>query len=360
MSTKTKPPLPKSNRQILDEASTWFVEFRVGDADLDSRAEFDRWVRQSPEHIRAYLEVARTYHELSGLDGERVARLAELISAADQRDPVVRLEPNASSEQPDGILGSTRPKLGSWIFATFAAAVAASLVVWINLARYPGYSTGIGENRTVTMTDGSIITLNAATEIRVRYTKTERVIDLGSGQAFFQVTPNKYRPFVVRSGDAEVRDVGTQFDVNRTAGSTTVTVIEGVVTLSTSVRRNGSSLPPEPQQDSARSPAAVLAAGEQAVVSAHGISTRTHADVGAAISWLKHRFVFDGSPLNEVVEQFNRYNSRQIIIENAALDGIRISGVYTSTDPESFLRFLRSQPGIEVTQADGAIHIDRK
>jgi transmembrane sensor len=361
MSTNTKPPLPKPNRQILDEASAWFVEFRVGDADLDSRAEFDRWLRQSPEHIRAYLETARAYHELSALDSERVAKLSELISGAQRDENVLRLEPNAPDEPASGPVPSTRTKLRRWIPASIAAAVAAGLVIWITLPKYPIYSTGVGENRTITMPDASTITLNAATKIKVKYTKTERVIDLVAGQAFFQVAANKYRPFVVRSGFAVVRDVGTQFDVDRTAGNTTVTVVEGLVALySASSPRNGSTLPPEPPQDSGRSPAVFLAAGEQAVVSAHEISTQTHANIGAATSWLKHRFIFDGSPLSDVVDQFNRYNSRQIIIDDAALDGLRISGVYSSTDPDSFLRFLGTQPGIEVTQADGTIHIDRK
>lgn len=391
MTMNTNAPPPKLNRQILDEASAWFVEFRVGDADVDSRAQFDRWLRQSPEHIRAYLEIARAYHELSGLGSEQVVGLSELISLARRDQNVTRLEPNApdetatsgtlqfaypncdadqkpptTDESASGVSRSFRRNSGRWIPASFAAAAAAGLVVWSTLPRYPTYSTGVGENRTITMSDGSAITLNAVTEIRVRYTKAERVIDLVSGQAFFQVTANKSRPFIVRSGLAVIKDVGTQFDVDRANRSTTVTVVEGLVALypaneaPTGSRREGSSLPPEPPQDSGRSPAVILAAGEQAVVSEHEISTQTHANIGAVTSWLKHRFIFDGSRLSDVVEQFNRYNSRQIIIDNAALYSLRISGVYSSTDPDSFLRFLRAQPGIEVTQLGGAIHIDAK
>lgn len=390
MNTNSNPPPPPSNRQILDEASAWFVEFRVGDSDLNSRAEFDRWLRQSPEHVRAYMEIARTYHELGALDSERVARLGELISAAAQRDPVVRLEPNPPQETAKGTPRSTRPKLGRWIPASFAAAIAAGLVVWLALPKHTTYSTGVGETRTVRMPDGSMITLNAITEIKVGYTKTARVIDLVSGQAFFQVIANRDRPFFVRSGFAVVKDVGTQFDVDRRPGSTTVTVVEGRIALypaseapssfmrgsaidpgsssgaaspaaqasATGLRRGGADS--DPQLDSGTAQAAILAAGEQAIVSAHEVSTRAHANIGAATSWLDHRFIFDDSPLSEVVAQFNRYNPRQIIIQNAALDSLRISGVYSSTDSDSFLRFLRAQPGIEVTQVHGAISIDRK
>ena len=377
MTMSANPPLPELNRQILDEASAWFVEFRVGDADVDSRTEFDHWLRRSPEHIRAYLEIAKTYHELSALDSAQIANLSELISLAQRDRNVVRLEPNLPDEpvtdgagRPAGpdrnadqkplwldatansVTRDSRRKTGLWIPASIAAAVAAGIVVWIAIPKYPTYSTSVGENRTITLPDGSAITLNALTQIRVRYVKAERAVDLVSGQAFFQVTANRLRPFVVRGGFAVVRDVGTQFDVDRGARSTTVTVVEGLVALS--------SIPPEPRQDFARPPAVLLAAGEQAIVSEHEISTQIHANIGAATSWLKHRFIFDGSPLSDVVDQFNRYNSRQIIIDSAALDSFRISGVYSSTDPDSFVRFLRAQPGIEVTQVDGTIHIDRK
>lgn len=351
MNTNSTPQPPKANRQILDEASAWFVEFRVGDTDLGSRAEFDRWLRQSPEHVRAYMEIARAYHELGAMDSERVEKLSEAISAAGQRDRIVRLEPAKVNRQ-------SRRRFGRWIPASFAAAVAAGLLVWLGLPRYSTYSTGVGENRTVRMPDGSTITLNAVTEIKVRYTATARVIDLVSGQAFFQVVANRSRPFIVRSGYALVRDVGTQFDVDKTAGSTTVTVVEGQVALYP-MSEARSAFATESAVDSPGRPAAVTA-GEQAIVSAHRISTRAHANIGAVTSWLDHRFIFDGSPLSEVVTEFNRYNSRQIIIRNAALDSLRISGVYSSTDSDSFLRFLRAQPGIEVTQVKGAINIDRK
>lgn len=406
---------PDLNRQILEEASAWFVDFRVGDVDVECRAEFDRWLRQSPEHIRAYLEIARAYHSLSELSAEQVAKLSELTSLAPGDQNVVRLEPNAphdpatnptsrsaastrgatgkrSSASAIGDVSSrSRPKIGRWISASMAAAAAAGVIAWIALPRY-SYSTGIGESRTITMTDGSMITLNALSEIRVRYTKTARLIDLRAGQAFFQVAENKDRPFIVRSGFAVVKDVGTQFDVDRAAKSTTVTVVEGRVALysadeassafstqeelgpgvspdgasavtrtpqSTSRVASGSSVPPDPQA-SGGSSGILLAAGEQAVVSEHEISTQIHANVSAATSWLKHRFVFDGSHLSDVVDQFNRYNARQIVIDSAALNDVRISGIYSSTDPNSFLRFLRAQPGIEVTQVDGAFHIAKK
>src|SRR6266853_3986639 len=79
---KTKPAKPKLNRQILDEASAWFVDFRVGDVDLSARERFDQWLRASPEHIRAYMEIAKTYVELPAGSPDHRIDVRELIAFA--------------------------------------------------------------------------------------------------------------------------------------------------------------------------------------------------------------------------------------------------------------------------------------
>src|SRR6267142_2800128 len=85
---KTKPSRPKLNRQILDEASAWFVDFRVGDVDSGARERFDQWLRQSPEHIRAYMEISKTYVELPASNPDRKIDVQELIARARADDPV--------------------------------------------------------------------------------------------------------------------------------------------------------------------------------------------------------------------------------------------------------------------------------
>jgi transmembrane sensor len=82
--------------------------------------------------------------------------------------------------------------------------------------------------------------------------------------------------------------------------------------------------------------------------------------VAAATAWTQHKLVFDGSPLSDVVDGFNRYNARQIVVEDSALDDFHVSGVYSSTDPASLIRFLRQQPGIDVIETDEGVRIARK
>src|SRR5882757_3473768 len=97
---KTKQPKPKLNRQILDEASTWFVDFRVGDVDSTARERFDQWLRQSPEHICAYMEIAKTYVELPALKPDRKIDVQELVAYARSDGNVVEFERPAHPSQP--------------------------------------------------------------------------------------------------------------------------------------------------------------------------------------------------------------------------------------------------------------------
>ena len=408
---KTKTPTPELNRQILDEASEWFVDFRVGDVDTAARERFDEWLRRSPEHIRAYWEIAKTYVELPAAPAPGKLDVAALIAYAHSDANVVPLHSRASeiralrSETPLGLLdkgavGPT-PRFRRPFFA--AAAVAFAVViggaVWWQANRYPLYTTDIGERRSITLADGSTVDLNARSQLRVEFSKSERRIELLDGQALFQVAKDKRRPFIVHSGDATVRAVGTQFDVYRKDSGTTITVLEGRVAVYSSAPADQANtapaaiapesnaapqhpLPRASTRDSsslsssgsgARVPSAsksgladpsgsatiYLDAGEQVTVTpdAAGTPMPQHADVLATTAWMQRKLIFEGSKLSDVVSEFNRYNRRQLVIEDPKLADFQISGVYSSTDPASLVLFMRDQ-GLNVTEGDNEIRIE--
>src|SRR5437773_12337999 len=100
---KTRQAKPKLNRQIIDEASTWFVDFRVGDVDSSARERFDQWLRQSPEHIRAYMEIARSYVELPAGYPDRKIDVEVFIVCARMETlaNVIPLDRTVSSQAPN-------------------------------------------------------------------------------------------------------------------------------------------------------------------------------------------------------------------------------------------------------------------
>jgi transmembrane sensor len=410
---KPKTLHSKVDRLILEEASEWFVDFRVGDVDASAREQFDEWLRRSPEHIRAYMEIAKTYVELPAMKLGGSLNVDALIAYAHAGENVVPFDntDTVRPHAPQTMAAETRHaeqlsrRAGKPPRRRFLAAAASVLVLtlagaaWWKAERYPLYATDIGERRSITLADGSTVDLNARSKIRIEFLRDERHVELLEGQALFQVAKDKTRPFIVRSGDASIRAVGTQFDVYRKVNGTTVTVLEGRVAvystaqvaasapppasappanagsphasarsaaepLAASRPASGSapSLPDEPPglapNDPSGSAAIFLSAGEQVTVTpAQVLPTPARADIAATTAWTQRRLIFDGSKLSDVVQEFNRYNRRQLVIEDVQLTDFHVSGVYSSTDPASLIRFLREQPGVKVTEDDNEVRI---
>lgn len=356
-----KTPASPLNRQILEEASDWFVDFRVGDVDAAARQRFDEWLRRSPEHIRAYWEIAKTYVELPPLSETGKLDIGGLIAYARSDGNVVSINAGAPPRETDAIpppAERARRAIrypvgrGRFVAAAACALVAAlTMALWWRSERYPLYTTDVGERRSLTLADGSTVDLNVRSSIRVEFSKSERRVEFLGGQALFQVAKDKERPFIVRSGNATVRAIGTQFDVYRKSSGTTITVLEGRVAVAL----------PAPPAGLTGGAAVFLSAGEQVTVTPAAFPKPRHADLSATTAWMQQRrMIFDGTRLSDVVEEFNLYNHRQLVLDSTALADFRISGVYSSTDPASLLRFLREQPGIRIIETDTEVRISRQ
>ncbi|HXP66282.1 MAG TPA: FecR family protein [Steroidobacteraceae bacterium] len=349
----------KTHPAIVAEASAWFIEFRAGDVDGDARLQFIEWLRRSPEHIHAYLEISGVWADLPTSDPAGKIDIEALISRARDEADVVALSPEsrrpASSPSASTPTASTRtsgnpmplwrrPRLAALaLAATVVLAVAALLL--LDSGNFSGtYSTGIGEQRTVQLVDGSTVELNARSTVQVHLTEHQRNLTLVEGQALFRVAKDKERPFVVRAGDAQVRAVGTEFDVYRKPTGTIVTVVEGRVETYDS-------------SDSPGTAAIVLSAGEQLTVLPHVVTKPTHADTAIATAWVQKRLIFEETPLSDVAEEFNRYNRRPLVIDDGDLEKLKISGVYSSTDPASLINFLRSQNSIQVVETEKQVQV---
>jgi transmembrane sensor len=341
----------RTHPAIIAEASAWFIEFRAGDVDGDARVRFIEWLRRSPEHIHAYLEISGVWAELPTADPEGKIDIEALIQRARGEPDVIALP----SDRPrPGMAPSVLKPHTAWRSRRAAVALAAvvllaiATVIFIDRSKFNGvYTTGIGEQRTVQLLDGSTVELNARSTIQVRLTAEQRDVTLLEGQALFQVAKDKRRPFVVRAGDAQVRAVGTEFDVYKKQAATVVTVVEGRVETYDSL-------------DSPGTAAIVLSAGEQLTVVPHVVTKPTRTDTAIATAWVQKRLIFEETPLNDVAEEFNRYNRRPLTIDDGELGHIKISGVYSSTDPASLINFLRSQNSIQVVETEKQVRVLRR
>jgi len=246
------------------------------------------------------------------------------------------------------------------------------LVVWGGIAlsrRGSEFTTAVGEQRSMTLPDGSVLFLNTNSQVRVRLGKQHRDIDLVRGEARFQVARNPHRPFVVVTPDATIRALGTVFNVAMAKEGTQVAVIEGRVEL----RERGTSdgRPPSSAVGGARSNGTPnlrknqqarleLAAGERAAVTRKGIEPDVGPSIESVNAWTEHRVVFRDKTLAEVVGEFNRYRLQQLIIDDPGLAGLRISGTFDPSDPDSLVAYLGAEEAVQVrTPTDGNVHLSR-
>lgn len=316
-----------SHDPISEAAAVWFVEFRAGDVDAAGRRVFDNWIRSSPEHLRAYLELAAVWEESASLGG---LHSEDLIAFARQEGNVVSLDlvsppPRRKAAAPRWLLAA-----GLALFVLSAAV----MLLW-HSDRNPVYATTARERRVLRLEDGSSVELNSRSRIQVRFSPQQREVELLEGQALFQVAKDSHRPFVVSSDELRVRAVGTQFDVNRKTTGTTVTVVEGRVAVSTQL----------------------LSAGDQLTVSDQTSRREPqHASAAAATAWTQGQLVLDSQTLAEVIEEFNRYSPRHLVVEDRASPPLRLSGVF-ATDADFLLRYLRKRSDITVQESAAEIRI---
>ena len=190
--------------------------------------EFEEWRRADPAHASAFKEAAR----LSG----RLARLNDYrheSAVAAMAEPLLREKVISFFHR---VAAYMRTPFATPLRAGGAGVAMAALIAIVLFAAYepidparPDHATMIAEIRDVSLEDGSVVTLGAATAMHVRFTEEERRVHLGFGEAFFSIAHEETRPFFVEAGDTVVRVVGTKFDVRRSQAQVSISVAEGTV-----------------------------------------------------------------------------------------------------------------------------------
>jgi transmembrane sensor len=318
-------PRPQSTREQA-EAAEWFARLGHRSVTTQTIRDFQDW-RDNPDHDAAYAEV-EAFWEANG---------------AHAGDPgIMRMTEEALARRRGLRLPAwlRRPRTG-WSLALASVAVAVGALLTVNHVS-PTYSTEPTEQRVIRLADGSRVHLNVASKVRVQFRGGERRIVLARGEAFFDVAHDASRPFIVDAGRAEVRALGTKFDVRRDHGRVQVTLVEGVVRV-------------KPDADSE---AWTLAPNQQLTLARGAATKRALADAAPATSWTTGRLTFHATPLAAAVAEVNRYSDRKIDIEDADLAERLVSGVFDVGDTESFVKGVSMLFDLRATTApDGSIRL---
>ena len=360
---------------IAEEAASYLVELQ--ELNADTKAKFAAWLKTSPEHVEEFLALAELWGALP--DIERQPSIDELVALAVGDTNVVDLDAvsdekphltnsaTSDSEPPRAPSAPSRllRKWGAGLAAATIAAMAITAAIqFLPEAPDPNtYTTAIGEQTSLPLPDGSLVTLNTQSTLSVAYSDQFRDIHLTAGEALFDVTKDPGRPFRVITEHAVVTAVGTQFNVRNVADDVVVTVVEGIVdveaTTSASDDAGQSGSVPAVQQPAAHRSSERLTVGQQARVAAGEVAV-IETEVHRATAWKERRLVFESLTLAEVIDEFNRYNDPPLLIDNPALRDLPISGMFRANDRASFVEFLKTMNLAQSeTRQDGTIVLHR-
>jgi transmembrane sensor len=347
----------ESTTSVLEQASHWWELLHSDSASSSDHREFGEWVARSPERVEAYLQTARL---------AKAIKSNRLIWPSTPAEVLIR-EAKAS---PETVLPFSTTRVSAPVDRSearqvkrrFAWAAAAVLLIGVTLALFvletpQKFTTALGEQRSMLLPDGSRATLNTASTIEVIMQKGRREVRLVQGEALFEVAHDAARPFVVRAGNALLKDVGTQFNVDIRSNGTTVTVVEGQVAVD-SAATSESTAAQAGHGVGDTVPALILGANDRVVVTPAGVGApQRGVNVAASVAWTQRQLMFEHRRLSEVAEEFNRYNKDRIDIDSAELERQEVTGVFDAKDPASFLAFLSSVPGVEIRDGANGTHI---
>lgn len=317
-----------SNQEIDDRAAAWVAREDRIELSQDELAERDAWLSADSRHFGAYARAHAVF--------ARTARARALAAGMVPREGMRTHAPRRSRR---------------WL--RWAAALAAAMCMFAvgvhqhdDGSRY--YTTRKGEILRVPLQDGSAITLDSDSQVRVQYRAAERGIRLLRGEALFDVAKNPGRPFVVQAQGTAVTAVGTSFAVSlneRRSGGVEVLVREGIVDVT--------------DAQGAVAPARLVANYRALANRSHGIRIEPvpAEDLEQQLAWREGMLSFNGDTLSVAAAQFLRYSDVRILIDDPLVGSRRIVGLYSASDPLGFARSVALSLGLVVEEQGNVVRL---
>lgn len=297
-------------------AEDWLARLHSPARSPQDEDAFERWRSADPDHAAAYAEV------------EYLHRNAALLGG----DPMLRAVARAARRDFSRRRAARPPRRAWWL----AAGIAASLLVAVSIVQImtdrpdlggQTYAAGVGLPRAVTLADGTEVALDADTSLVALFDGHRREVILRNGRAQFHVAHDPARPFMVVVDGNLVRDIGTTFQVSRSADGVTVGLLEGRVSVSRDAVGHAwvSDLKPAEQVH-------IDASGQAGPV--------TPLDVDAARGWTRGEFTFSKQRLDDLLQAMNRYSQTQLRLGDPSLAGLRVSGRFHAGDQQALAEAL--------------------
>lgn len=292
------------------EASAWLARIQ-GPRGGEARGALQDWLRADPAHQAAF---------------ERATELWDILPGA-----------VASDEAPQRRSAVSRRFVPLAIAASLAVVAGVGAMTAL-LDRPLTFDTRVGEQRTAALDDGSRVSLNTDSQVTVKFARDEREVSLDRGEAVFDVAHDAARPFVVLAGDERIKALGTSFIVRRDGDRVRVTLLTGKV----EVTRKGRAL-------------AVLSPGERLSATPDAVPLLDRPLLDSITAWRHGELRFRDTPLSEAVSEVNRYGGKRVIVNDARLASLPISGVFATANPTEFAAAVAQLHGLRVQPEGEAV-----
>ncbi|WNO07645.1 FecR family protein [Teredinibacter sp. KSP-S5-2] len=320
----TKAPLNKAKI----EAEEWFVRLQSGALNKHQMEEFQRWYHLDDSHKIEFHNVEQDWKALGQLSKE--------------------IDPNQFAPPP----AKPAPRMYNAFFRYGLATAFIFICAIVGFAwehtRKPQieeYATSVGEQKSVTLSDGSIVTLNTATKLQVNFQQSERALHLKQGEAYFEVAKDPDRPFSVDIDRGTVTAVGTAFNIRKSKHLASIVVTEGTVKVEEAKTRTNL----EPAEEK-------VTVNEQIEFDGNGLTDISKVEKPYLLSWKEKYLAFDQQPLEDVIKELNRYLNDPVRDVAYAMKQVKISGTFDLSAPEDALNALLLSNALKLDQQNMSIY----
>lgn len=322
----------------LAEAGVWIARLHGDERNGALELGFRHWLKAHPLNGPAFELATEVWEDSQGL--RKVVPFAHEI-----RQPSLN-----------------RPRHPLWaLTAAIMTFVLVGTVLYFNLER--GITTGVGEQRSMVLEDGTRVFLNTQTRLKTAYDKHTRRVELASGEAWFEVAKRPDWPFVVSAGSKRITALGTSFVVRYDTQRTSVTLVEGKVAVSAAV---DAYTQPSVTDTGQRSLIAVaplpevvtLTAGQRLTVVAGGERRIDTPSMDKATAWRRGQVVLDDMTLGDAITEMNRYSNVKLSVRQAQAARVVVNGLFQAGDSLSFARAIAQAYGLRAAEHGNEIVLE--
>ena len=346
--------------QAVLQAAVWQARLGADDVAAREQADFQAWLSADTDNRRAWDSIQALTDDINILSG--LARESgEVLSSTMQRAVAdCKAEVASVAGKVKALAWRSRRRKA---LQRGAGAIAASLLlaVLVHLVGWPlpwqaggdavpRYTTAVGEQRTVMLADGSLLTLNTDTSLSVAISDSGRRIHMVEGEAYFDVAADSQRPFVVTLKNSFVRVTGTAFNIRQRGRQAIITVMEGKVQVGSDVRVGDSSA------------LHYLERGEQAFFDGDKFTYHKLEDnaLNNVMLWREGKLSFDNQTVDKIVEEIQYYSKEKIVIGNAEIGNLTAGGIFYTDELTSFIDAMENGLPVRAVRRNGVILLVKK